>query len=66
MIYVGIDPGRNTGMAVYDSVSRQLLDVRCSGIVDAMRYLIELREKRWILGFPGISIQWEFLPMIPI
>ena len=48
MIYVGIDPGRNTGMAVYDSVSRQLLDVRCSGIVDAMRYLMELREKRGI------------------
>ena len=47
-IFVGIDPGRNTGMAVYDSVSRQLLDVRCSGIVDAMRYLMELREKRGI------------------
>ena len=48
MIVVGIDPGVRTGMAVWDTSSRQLLDVRCSGIIDAMRYLRELQETRGI------------------
>lgn len=48
MIVVGIDPGQNTGLAVWDTVSRAFLDIRCSGIVDAMRYLSELQSKRQI------------------
>lgn len=48
MIVVGIDPGVHTGLAVWDTVSRQLLDVRCSGIVEAMRYLDELQHTRGI------------------
>ena len=48
MIVIGIDPGVRTGMAVWDTSSRQLLDVRCSGIIDAMRYLRELQETRGI------------------
>ena len=37
MLVVGIDPGVRTGLAVWDTSSRQLLDVRCTGIIDAMR-----------------------------
>jgi hypothetical protein len=48
MIVVGIDPGVNTGLAVWDTSTRQFLDIRCSGIVDAMRYLAELQEQRQI------------------
>ena len=48
MIVVGIDPGVNTGLAVWDSSARQFLDIRCSGIVDAMDYLRRLREERTI------------------
>lgn len=48
MIVVGIDPGCNTGMAVWDTSDRQFLDIRCSGIVDAMRYLYELQSVRQI------------------
>ena len=48
MIIVGIDPGCNTGMAVWDTSGRQFLDIRCSGIVDAMRYLSELQAERQI------------------
>lgn len=48
MIVVGIDPGMHTGLAVWDTSHRQFLDIRCSGIVDAMRYLAELRENRQI------------------
>lgn len=48
MIVVGIDPGCNTGLAVWDTSHRQFLDIRCSGIVDAMRYLQELQADRQI------------------
>ena len=48
MIVVGIDPGCNTGLAVWDTSHRQFLDIRCSGIVDAMRYLNELQAERQI------------------
>ena len=48
MIIVGIDPGVNTGLAVWDSSARQFLDIRCSGIVNAMEYLRRLREERKI------------------
>lgn len=48
MIVVGIDPGVNTGLAVWDTSSRQFLDIRCSGIVDAMDYLRDLQKERQI------------------
>ena len=48
MIVVGIDPGLHTGLAVWDTSSRQFLDIRCSGIVDAMRYLHELQATHQI------------------
>ena len=48
MIVVGLDPGCHTGLAVWDTTSRQFLDVRCSGIVDAMEYLSELQSQRQI------------------
>lgn len=62
MIVVGIDPGMNTGLAVWDTSHRQFLDIRCSGIVDAMRYLLafqwenkiglivfeDARKRKWI------------------
>ena len=47
-ICVGIDPGIRTGLAVWDTTSRQFLDVRCSGIVDAMDYLRDLQSQRQI------------------
>ncbi len=48
MIVVGIDPGMNTGLAVWDTSHRQFLDIRCSGIVDAMRYLLALQGENKI------------------
>ena len=48
MIFVGIDPGVNTGLAVWDTVSRSFLDIRSSGIVDAMEYLRRLHSERAI------------------
>ena len=48
MIVVGIDPGCNTGLAVWDTSHRQFLDIRCSGIVEAMRYLQEFQADRQI------------------
>ena len=48
MIVVGLDPGVHTGVAVWDTVSRTILDIRCSGIVDAMEYLRRLKEARGI------------------
>ena len=48
MLVVGIDPGVHTGLAVWDTSSRQLLDVRCSGIVEAMRYVRELIDTRGV------------------
>lgn len=44
MILVGIDPGVHTGVAVWDTTSRQLLNVTCLGIVEAMEYLHTLDE----------------------
>lgn len=48
MIVIGIDPGVHTGLAVWDTSNRQFLDIRCSGIVDAMRYLHSLQSDRGI------------------
>ena len=48
MIVCGIDPGVNTGLAVWDTVSRAFLDIRSSGIVDAMEYLRRLHSERTI------------------
>ena len=48
MTVIGIDPGINTGLAVWDTTSRQFLDIRCTGIVSAMDYLEELRRERGI------------------
>ena len=45
MIVVGIDPGVNTGLAVWDTSARQFLDIKCFNIVGAMRYLGQLREE---------------------
>lgn len=48
MIVIGIDPGMHTGLAVWDTSSRQFLDIRCSGIVSAMDYLDDLAFNRGI------------------
>ncbi len=48
MIVIGIDPGMHTGLAVWDTTSRQFLDIRCSGIVNAMDYLDDLAFNRGI------------------
>ena len=48
MLVIGIDPGLHTGLAVWDTSSRQFLEIRCSGIVDAMDYLDHLRSERGI------------------
>ena len=48
MLVIGIDPGLNTGLAVWDTSSRQFLEIRCSGIVDAMDYLDRLRAEKGI------------------
>lgn len=48
MIVIGIDPGMHTGLAVWDTSSRQFLDIRCSGIVSAMDYLDDLAYNRGI------------------
>ena len=48
MLVIGIDPGLHTGLAVWDTSSRQFLEIRCSGIVDAMDYLDHLRTEKGI------------------
>ena len=48
MLVVGIDTGMHTGLAVWDTTTRQFLDIRCSGIVDAMEYLRQLQYTRQI------------------
>ena len=48
MLVVGIDTGMHTGLAVWDTTTRQFLDIRCSGIVDAMEYLRQLQDTRKI------------------
>ena len=48
MIVIGIDPGMHTGLAVWDTSSRQFLDIRCSGIVSAMDYLDDIAYNRGI------------------
>ena len=48
MIVVGIDPGIHTGLAVWDTSSRQFLEIRTVGIVAAMEYLSEIRQDRGI------------------
>ena len=48
MLVVGIDPGVHTGLAVWDTSSRQLLEIRCTGIVSAMDYLDDLAYNRGI------------------
>lgn len=48
MIVIGIDPGMHTGLAVWDTSSRQFLEIRCSGIVDAMDYLDDLASNQGI------------------
>lgn len=48
MIVIGIDPGMHTGLAVWDTSSRQFLEIRCSGIVSAMDYLDDLAYNRGI------------------
>ena len=48
MVIVGIDPGVHTGVAVWDTSARQLLNVTCCGIVEAMAYLEDLHRERTI------------------
>lgn len=39
---VGIDPGVETGLAVYDTAKKKLIAVITMGIVDAMEYVLAL------------------------
>lgn len=48
MIVVGIDPGMNTGIAVWNTTTRQFDDIITVGIVAAMDYLNELSCHRGI------------------
>lgn len=49
-ICVGVDPGQHTGIAVWDTSTRQFIEIRTTGIVSAMDYLTELhREKKIML-----------------
>lgn len=48
MIVVGIDPGMNTGIAVWNTTTRQFDDIITVGIVAAMDYLNELSFHRGI------------------
>jgi hypothetical protein len=45
MIYVGIDTGVSTGFAVYDSSTKQLIDVLTIKIHQAMKRVEELKEE---------------------
>lgn len=48
MIYIGIDPGVNTGIAVWDSSARKFLRIQTLGIVTAMVDVAELVKYRGI------------------
>ena len=48
-ICVGIDPGLHTGVAVWDTSTRQFIEIRTTGLVSAMDYLTELHKEQKIM-----------------
>jgi hypothetical protein len=44
MIYIGIDPGVNTGLALWCPRTKLFLDIQTVGILDAMELVLEYRE----------------------
>lgn len=48
-ICVGVDPGHHTGVAVWDTSTRQFIEIRTTGIVSAMDYLTELHKEKKIM-----------------
>lgn len=61
MLYIGIDPGVHTGLAVWDTTRRDFLRVETCSIVEAMAHIQELplhdnavlitedaRQRKWI------------------
>lgn len=48
-ICVGVDPGHHTGIAVWDTSTRQFIEIRTTGIVSAMDYLTELHKEKKIM-----------------
>lgn len=40
MIYIGIDPGVKTGVAIWDSDQKKFIDVYTVGIIAAMRHVL--------------------------
>lgn len=48
-ICVGVDPGQHTGIAVWDTSTRQFIEIRTTGIVSAMDYLTELHKEKKIM-----------------
>lgn len=57
MIYIGIDPGVNTGVAIWDSAQQKLLQVTSMKILEAMNlirqhpiaivYIEDARQRKW-------------------
>lgn len=43
-IYIGIDPGAQTGYAAWDSAEKRLASVRTLKIHEAMHYILEVRR----------------------
>lgn len=41
-LFIGIDPGVNTGLAVWDATRRQFRTLQTSSIVTAMEYIVSL------------------------
>lgn len=54
MIYIGIDPGTHTGLAVWDSKLRKLLDVRTLPIHRALQFV-----KDWKMYIGDIVVVFE-------
>lgn len=57
MVYIGIDPGTNTGVAIWDSAKQKLLQVTSMKILEAMNlirqhpsavvYIEDARQRTW-------------------
>lgn len=61
-IYIGIDPGTHTGIAIWDSTAKRFLQIKTCSIVEAMA-TINTIDKRQIVGlYFEDAKQRQYLP----
>ena len=56
IIAIGIDPGVNTGIAIYDTMTRDFIEIDCVKIHQAMQKIQELKTRH---GASKIHVRFE-------